>query len=233
MRNHPHPLNLIYNIRIKTKPTTFIVLEVELPFKCNPEEFEKIYQEEYKNRITHEFIRSGLGISEGVRLKLNGTFGRWLYLLDENDGLYMVRYRIQTALWSNPETDTDTYVSIFPNFIKQYCQPCLHLLEHISCHVGKGEDILRYIDDTEGLVSCEDRFARIMKRLEVDCANASYPALLNSRYTEVYNRPITMSGSSIAGVRRYPWMFSLVATAIQYFGRCNGVLSLANTVILL
>jgi hypothetical protein len=174
-----------------------------------------------------------LGLSEDVRLKLNGSFGRWLNLLDENDRLYMVRYRIQTALWRNPETGSDTYVSIFPNFIKRYCQPCLHLLEHISYHVGKGEDILRYIDDPEGLVSCEDRFAGIMKRLESDCSNANYPALLNSRYTEVYNRPITIPDSSIGGVERYPWMFSLVATAIQYFGRRTGVLSLANTVILL
>ncbi|MDO8686455.1 MAG: hypothetical protein Q7J78_07285 [Clostridiales bacterium] len=174
-----------------------------------------------------------MGLSEGVKLKLNGTFGRWLYLLDESDRLYMVRYRVQTALWSNPETGIDTYVSIFPNFIKQYCQPCLHLLEHISCHVGKGEDIFRHIDDPEGLLTCEDRFAGIMKRLEGDCANANYPALLNSRYTEVYNKPITVSNSNVSGSRRYPWMCALVATARQYFGRHLGVLSLVNTVILL
>lgn len=205
---------------------------MELPFKCNPEEFEKIYQDEYKNRITHGFIRNELGLSEDVRLKLNGTFGRWLYLLDGSERLYIARYRIQTALWRNPLTGRETYVSIFPNFIKHYCQPCLHLLEHISCHVGKGDDILRHIDDPEGLVSCEDRFARIMKRLENDCSSANYPALLNSRYTEVYNIPITVSGRNIAH-RRYPWMYSLVATAVQYFGKYTGVLSLVNTVILL
>lgn len=145
----------------------------------------------------------------------------------------MTRYRIQTALWCNPVTGRETYVSIFPNFIKHYCQPCLHLLEHISCRVGKGEDILRHIDDPEGLVTCEDRFARIMGRLEKDCTNANYPALLNSRYTEVYNIPITVKGSSITCTKRYPQMFSLVTTAIQYFGRHIGVLSQVNTVILL
>jgi len=103
---------------------------VELPFKCNSEEFERIYQKEYKSKITHGFIRNELGLSESVRLKLNGTFGRWLYLLDENDRLYVVRYRIQTALWYNPVTGKKMNVSIFPNFIKHYCQPCLHLLEH-------------------------------------------------------------------------------------------------------
>ena len=214
------------------KPTTFIVIKVELPFKCNSEDFEKIYQNEYKKRITHRFIRNELGLSEGVRLKLNGTFGRWLYLLDENDALYMTRYRIQTALWENPATGKKTYVSIFPNFIKKYYQPCLLMLEYISRHTGKGEDILRHIDDPEGLINCEDRFARTMKKLEIDCSKANYPALLNSRYTEVYNIPVTVSSRNISP-RRYPWMYSLVATAVQYFGKYEGVLSLVNTIITL
>ena len=173
-----------------------------------------------------------MGLSEGIRLKLNGTFGRWLYFLDEDDRLYKTRYLIQTALWDNPVTGKKTYVSIFPNFIKQYCQPSLHLLEHISRHTGKGEDILRHIDDPEGLVNCEDRFVRTMKRLEIDCSKANYPALLNSRYTEIYNIPVTVSSCNILP-RRYPWMYSLVTTAVQYFGKYTGVLSLVNTVITL
>lgn len=119
-------------------------LKVELPFKCNPEEFERIYQEEYKSKISHGFIRNKLGLSESVRLKLNGTFKRWLYLLDQDNRLYRVQYRIQTALWTDPETGKDNYVSIFPNFIKRYCPLCLHMLEYLSCQVGKGEDILRH-----------------------------------------------------------------------------------------
>ena len=61
---------------ILIKPTTYTVLEVELSFKCKSEEFENIYQKHYKNIITHEFIRSKLGLSDNVRLKLNGTFKR-------------------------------------------------------------------------------------------------------------------------------------------------------------
>jgi len=229
VRHHPHPFSdIISDTQITT---AFIVLKVELPFKCNPEEFERIYQEKYKNKISHGFIRSSLGLSESVRLKLNGTFKRWLYLLDEDNRLYRVQYRIQTALWTDPETGKHNYVSIFPNFIKRYCPLCLHMLEYLSCQVGKGEDILRHIDDPEELILCEDRIVRVMRRLERDCARANYPAFLNSRYTDVYNRPIILSGKQTAQGRRFPWIYALVITARQFFGNNTGVLALVNTVI--
>ncbi|MDD2502254.1 MAG: hypothetical protein PHG58_00130 [Clostridia bacterium] len=120
---------------------------MELACKCNPDDFDKIYQEHYKNKITHEFIRSKLGLPDSVRLKLNGTFARWLILIDEDNCIYRKRFQVQTALWLNDNTNEWQYVSIFPNFIKRYCCPSLCTLEYISCHIGKGENFYRYIDD--------------------------------------------------------------------------------------
>ncbi|MDP8219625.1 MAG: hypothetical protein P9M03_12970 [Candidatus Theseobacter exili] len=208
-------------------------MKVDGTFKYNPENFKKIYQEEYKSRITHGFIRSELGLSECIKLKLNGTFERWLYLLDKNDNVFKVEYRVQTALWINPETGKKNYVSIFPNFIKRYCQPSLHLLEYISCHTRKGEDVLRHIDDPEGLFSCEDRFVIAIKRIEIDTFNLNYSALLNSRYVEVFNRPISVIKNHVEMLRRFKSMFTLVETARQYFGQHLGVLAQVNTLILL
>lgn len=154
-----------------------------------------------------------------------------MYLLDENDRLYRVRYHIQTALWADPETGKWEYVSIFPNFIKRYCKPCLNMLEYISSCVGKGEDILEHIDDPEGILTCEDHIARTMKRLERSCSKNDYSALLNSRYTLVYNKPILVPGTEITGTLRFKFVYILVVTARYFFGKARGVLAMVNTII--
>lgn len=210
-------------------PDTFIVIDIELSFKCNPEVFEKIYQEEYKGKITHRFIRSGLNLSDSVGLKLNGTFERWLYLIDENSCLYRVRIGIQTALWFNVVTGKWQYVSIFPNFIKRWYQPCLNMLEYISLKVGKGEDILKHIDDPKELILCEDCIAGAIKRLEISCAKLNVEALLNSRYTQIFNKPIPAKNFREEKIKRFPRMYSLIITARYFFGTDNGVLARLNT----
>lgn len=203
-----------------------------MPFKCNPEIFNKSYQDHYKKRITHEFIRSSLGLPDGVRLKLNGTFERWLYLLDDKDCIYRLRYRVQTALWFNDEAGEWQYVSIFPHFIKRYCQPCLDMLEYISCQAGKGEYFYRHIDDPEGLLDCEDRITRPIHRIEKSSSRYNYPALLNSKYADVYNKPLSVQVKRDRQ-KQFQVLYDLIITARQFFGRQQGVLSLVNTVILL
>lgn len=217
-----------------TKPTTSIVLDIELPFKCADEDFEKIYQEQYQGKISYAFIREKLRLPDSVRLKYNGGFERWLYLLDENDCMFQVRFRVQTAAWFNNESGKWRYVSIFPSFIKKYCQPSLNLLEYISCHVGEGENIFRHIDDPEEILDCEDRIVRLIRRIEKDCVESSYPALLNSRYVSVYNRPLMVSHKEITAVaRRFSTLFDLILTARKFFGKQYGLLKLVNTVIVL
>ncbi len=213
------------------KPDTFIVIEIQLPFKCKFEEFEKIYQNEYKGKISHKLIRSVLDLPDSVRLKFNGTFQRWLYLLDENDCLYKVRYIIQTALWFNEETGKWQYVSVFPSFIKRWYRPSLNLLEYVSCKVRKGEDILIHIDDPEELLSCEDCIAGAISRVEKHCIKINCEAMLNSRYTEVFNRPVPVKGFMATSNKRFSTMYSLVTVARHFFGINNGVLALVNTII--
>jgi hypothetical protein len=204
---------------------------VELPFKCKSTDFTRIYQELYKNRITHEFIRNKLGLPDSVRLKLNGTFGRWLYLLGGDNCLYQSFYRVQTAVWFSESLGKWQYVSIFPNFIKKYCSPCLDILEYISCRIRKGEDVFKHIDDPEGILDCEDCITKPIRRIEKECNKDNYPALLNARYTDVYNRPLSISAKKVDG--RFSILHNLVTTARQFFGMQHGVISLVNMIILL
>lgn len=204
---------------------------MELPFKCNPENFKNIYRELYKGQITHEFIRNSLGLSEEVRLKLNGTFPRWLYLLDENDCLYGVKYRIQTALWFNNALDKWQYVSIFPNFIKRWRQPSLHMLEYIGCTTERGEDALAHIDDPGEILLCEDRIVKNIRQLERDCSRVNCQALLNSRYVHVFNKSLPAVGFDKINTKRFTLIYSLVLTARYFFGIKEGVLALVNAII--
>lgn len=178
-------------------------------------------------------IRNQLGISDSVRLKLNGTFERELYLLDENNCMYSVKYSIQTALWLNDKTGKWQYVSIFPDFIKRYVKPCLHLLEYISCHLRKGENIYRYIDDPKEIIDCEDRLIKPLNRIEKDCLKYNYSGLLNSKYTDIYNRPLVISNKESIIQMQFDVMYLLVLTARLFFGKHNGVISFANEKLLI
>ena len=151
------------------KQDTFIVIKIELPFKCNLEDFEEIYQKFYKGEISHQFIRTGLELSDSVMLKFNGTFKRSLYLLDENNCLYMVQLTIKTALWFNDKTDK------------------------------------WYIDDPEELLQCEDRMVGATRRLEYSCVKFKVEALLNSKYTEVFNKSLPAIDPVLIDIMRFPF----------------------------
>ena len=198
-----------------------------MPFKCNIENFEEIYQEHYKNKITHEFIRSRLGLPDSVRLKLNGTFERELYLLNEKNCIFQVTYQIQTALWFN--NGKWQYVSIFPDFIKRYCRPGLHILEYISCKLRKGENFFKHIDDPEAILDCEDSVTMPARRIEKECMKLKYSALLNSRYAEIYN--MSLPAIPLMKTMMFPALYNLVLTARYFFGENLGVFSCVNNII--
>lgn len=204
-----------------------------LPFKCNSDVFSKIYQDEYKNRITHEYIRNQLGLSERVRLKLNGTFERELYLLDENDCIYKVIYRIQTAVWLDPVTEKWRYVSIFPNFIKRYCRPCLNMLEYIGCQLKRGDNFFSHISDPNEILDCEDRIVNPIRRIEKDCLKFKYDALLNSKYTAIYNISLCATCKQECALRKFSVLYSLIDIGRKFFGLQQHILSLINAVIVL
>jgi hypothetical protein len=122
------------------------------------------------------------------------------------------------------------YVSIFPCFIKKYCPVSLHMLENISSCTGKGENIFDYIDDPEGLFDCEDPIIKPLKRLEKEFKDVDPSALLNSKYTGVYNRTININAYDIAH-KRFQKVYELILTARYFFGIAAGVLSLVNAIL--
>jgi hypothetical protein len=152
---------------------------------------------------------------EVVRLKLNGTFGRNLELLDPSGNVYIVMFRIQTALWED-STGEQYYVSVFPNFIRKFTRPCLSVLEYISCNIGKGEDIFSHIDDRNNIHSCEDRMAHLLEALDKKCAEKNYTVVINARYTPAFNRSITIPTKEVSR-KRFPHLFTLILVAREYF----------------
>lgn len=164
---------------------------------------------------------------EVVRLKRNGTFGRNLELLDPSGNLYMVRFRIQTALWEDPVGEGH-YVSIFPNFIRKFTRPCLSVLEYISCNTGKGEDIFSHIDDRDNIHSCEDRMAHILEALDKKCDAGDYTGTLNARYGTAFNRPIAIPTEEVSR-KRFPHVFTLILMAREYYSMHFGGLAAARS----
>jgi hypothetical protein len=160
-----------------------------------------------------------------ARLKRNGTFGRNLELLDLSGNLYIVRFRMQTALWED-STGEQHYVSIFPNFIRKFTRPCLSVLEYISCNTKKGEDIFSHIDDRDNIHSCEDRMAHILEALDKKCSEKDYTDVLNTRYTAAFNRPIKIFAKEMSH-NRFPHVFTLILIVREYFGMRCGSLSAA------
>jgi hypothetical protein len=146
-------------------------------------------------------------------------------LLDTSGNLYIVRFRIQTALWED-STGERHYVSIFPNFIRKFTRPCLSVLEYISCNTGKGEDIFSHIDDRDNIHSCEDRMAHILEVLDKKCVEKDYAGVLNTRYTIAFNRPITISSGKVSR-NRFPHVLTLILMAREYFGLHFGGLAAA------
>ncbi len=229
-KSYQRPLILIYNIKviiiIKKSPHTSIVIEVELPCNSNPNNF---YDELYKNRITHGFIRNELGFPEDIKIKLNGTFTRDLCYLDDKSNVCKINFKIQTAAWMNAERGKWQYVSIFPCFIKKYCPLSLHLLENVSSRAGKDDKIFDHIDDPEKLFDSEDPIVRPLVRFEKEFKISNPSALLNSRYVQMGNQPITLDACGIA-LRRFKKVYELILTARVFFGIETGVLSLTNSI---
>jgi hypothetical protein len=206
-------------------PDTYIIIDIELPCKCEPQEFENIYREKYKAGITNGVIRSKLEGFDVVRLKRNGTFGRNVELMDSSGNLYMVRFRVQTALWED-SSGKQHYVSIFPNFIRKFTRPCLSVLEYISCNTVRGEDIFSHIDDSNNIHSCEDRMVHILETLDKKCDSEGYIYSLHADYKTISNGSIAVQGEEVCR-KRFPHVFTLIIMVRKYFAMRFGGLAVA------
>jgi len=105
------------------------------------------------------------------------------------------------------------------------------MFEYISCQVGKGENVFKHIDDPEGFFDYEDRITKPIRRIEKECLKVNYQALLNSKYTEIYNTSLPGVVNSSKATKRFSVLFDLLATARHFFGKQHGVLSFVNKII--
>jgi hypothetical protein len=135
-----------------------------------------------------------------------------------------IQFRIQTAAWKYTASGKWNYVSIFSCFIKRYCSISLHTLEKVNCQTGKGENVFWHIDDPEALFDCEDPIVRPLVKLEKEFKIPDPSTLLNSKYVQVFNRPIDLN---VYGVepKRFKKVYELILTARIFFGIKTGALS--------
>lgn len=206
-------------------PHKHIVMKVELSFNSNPNDF---YEELYKNRITHGFIRSELDLPDDIKIKLNGTFTRGLSYLDDKGNVCGISFKIQTALWVDANGKR-RYVSIFPSFIKKHCPLSLHLLEHISSRTRRSDEVFNHIDDPEKIFDSEDPITRALERFEKELTTSDHLKTLNFRYTKTYGRSFQVN-SCIIDSMRFKKVYELKLIACAFFEVVTGGLSLANSI---
>lgn len=136
-------------------------------------------------------VHKELNILPSDKLKKNGTFTRGIYFSAGNTLKYK-RIKIQTMLWVK-STGERKYISIFPSFIIKYNRVSCDLIEFISSNVGKDENVFDYIEDAEDLIECEDILIHSCEKVNRACCTRKFSALLNARYTDVFNLPIEIA----------------------------------------
>lgn len=218
---------------------TFILIEVELPVKCSEIEFNDIFCKRYINEITHEFIRKELDLPEDSKIKLNGKYERELCLLDNDGCLYNVIFKVQTALYFNPQTDKAHYVSIIPSFIKKHCRFSLSVFEHLAKKMKAGETIFKHMHDPLCLIECEDDIVRPLICIEEDASMQNFSALLYSNYTSIYNRILLKALTTNCIIElinkkasmAFEATYELIVIARMYFATISATLPLVNKLI--
>lgn len=106
------------------------------------------------------------------------------------------------------------------------------MLEKVSCQTGKGENVFWHIDDPEELFDCEDPIVRPLVRFEKEFKVSDPSALLNSRYVQVFNRPIVINTYGVEQ-KRFKKVYELILTARVFFGIKTGALSATHIILML
>lgn len=216
---------------------TYILIEVELPVKCSEKEFNDIYNKHYINEITHTFIRTELRLPEDSKIKLNGTYKRKLCLLDKACNLYELTFKVQTALYFEPQTGKAHYVSIMPNFIKKHCRFSLSIFEYLAERMKEGETVFKHLYDPLCLIECEDDIVRPISCMDEEASMHKFSALLNSKYTLIYNKTLINSQALVdlnndkKESMKFKALYELIIIAYMYFGTKSATLSLVNKLI--
>lgn len=169
-----------------------------------------------------DFVRGELNIPASDKLKKNGTFERGLYYKVDNCLKYL-RVKIQTMLWTT-SLGKNFYISIFPSCLIKYNKVSTDMIEFISSNVRKDEYILDYIDDADCLIDCEDILSRSCERVNKACNDNKYAALLNSRYTEIFNAPISIKFPDISILNTVLFKDIIILLMTSYACFENGIL---------
>jgi len=153
------------------------------------------FEEEYENFLVcldTSDLRKELQISETDYLKKNGTYDRGIYYL-HNSNLQYTRIKIQKLQWTTiiDGEEKKIYLSVFPSFVIKYNKVSVDTIEYISNTCREGEDIFTVINDPECVISSEDLLHRACKKVNDACIQGNYASILNTKYTEVYEVPIS------------------------------------------
>ena len=114
-------------------------------------------------------------------------------------------FKIQTAAWmTNNKTSKMAICKYFPMFHQKYCQMSLNLLENICCLTERVR-IYSTILTIGRAFDCES-IARPLKRFEKEFKRSDPLALLNSKYTQVYNLSISLDAYNVVPRRFKEYM---------------------------
>lgn len=151
----------------------------------NLDDFDRDYEKKYLNIVLSKFVRSELGLSGVVKIKKNGTFSRTLYIYVVNT-LVKKRVKIQKFQY-NDSYGKKHYVSVFPSFIFKYNPLHEELIDLVISNVGKGENVLEHINDTDNIIDCEDIIASACSNMEKKICSKKLLETTTAKYVTVLN----------------------------------------------
>jgi hypothetical protein len=149
------------------------------------EEFDLDYEKNYLNKVSSEFLRKELMLDESVKIKKNGTFKRWLYIYV---GGTLERKRVKIQKFQYIDYDGKIYyASVFPSCIFKYNPLHEELIDLVISNVGKGEDILKHVNDNTNIIDSEDIIANSCKSIEKKISSKKLLETMTAKYTTVLN----------------------------------------------
>jgi hypothetical protein len=205
------------------------VINIIIQFNINYNHFEEKYEIFLENLNTND-LRKEANIPITDHLKKNGTFDRDIYYLI-NCNLKYTRIKIQKLQWTTniDGKEKKIYISVFPSFVIKYNKVSADTIEYISKTTRKGEDIFTVINDLDCILSSEDLLHKACQKVNEACSNHNYASILNTRYTEVYEVPISFP-ELINEINdyRYSASYELYRTGKIFTGKVNDVLATLN-----
>ena len=202
-----------------SKTTKNIIIQLDINYNYFEEEYD-IFLE----NLDTDDLRKEANIPETDYLKKNGTFDRGIYYLVDGN-LEYARIKIQKLQWTTivDGKETRIYLSVFPSFVIKYNKVSADSIEYISNNCRKGEDIFTVINDPECILSSEDLLHRACQKVNKTCISRNYASILNTRYTEVYEVPISLP-DLIDKINdyRYPANYELYQTGKIFIGEITG-----------